>query len=173
MLPWNAAAWRQSTYEPRVRKVHGPVGEPLVSPWNETAHDSLQRHACKDCGYHVCSCAIPLGSLPSHEDMAAFEGFAPPAKPEPREYSFKPLEECCSDRCVANGRERCRYVVVPPHPGPAGPVVVDCPGHCEFAHCRACEEYCAGIKHSYSRCGLPRARECPRIAADKRLREIG
>jgi len=96
-LPWNAAAWRQSTYEPRVRKVHGPVGEPLVSPWNETAHDSLQRHACLGCGYHVCSCETPK-RLARSELYARKYGAGVPVpaeptlcetpKPEPREYEY-------------------------------------------------------------------------------------
>lgn len=50
-LPWSAAAWRQSTYEPRVRKVHGPVGNLKRDPNVVATVD-----ACRWCGHHVCSC---------------------------------------------------------------------------------------------------------------------
>lgn len=50
-LPWNAAAWRQSTYEPRVRKVHDPVSS---SPG--FGGETYTTNACRVCGHHVCSC---------------------------------------------------------------------------------------------------------------------
>lgn len=57
-LPWNAAAWRQSTYEPRVRKVHDPIGDhPQMFVGIARFPDcGAHEHACKGCGYHVCSC---------------------------------------------------------------------------------------------------------------------
>jgi hypothetical protein len=50
-LPWNAAAWRQSTYEPRVYKVCDPVGSPHINVACISS-DAV----CQGCGYHVCSC---------------------------------------------------------------------------------------------------------------------
>lgn len=49
-LPWNAAAYRQSHYAPRVHKVCDPVGAKRgVDDWQLLA-------TCQTCGYHVCSC---------------------------------------------------------------------------------------------------------------------
>lgn len=104
-LPWNAAAWRQSTYEPRVRKVHGPVGKD---------HEAFNRHArdeaCRFCGHHVCSCerhwpetGMVQPALQKYAPLPPPEGkLAVFTKPEPREYN----------------------TIVPPNPGPAGPASV-------------------------------------------------
>jgi len=76
-LPWNAAAWRQSTYEPRVRKVHGPVGEKWLIADSFGGYCD-RTHPC--CGHHVCSCE-------SVEYWRSSCGGDPVrCKPEPREY---------------------------------------------------------------------------------------
>jgi hypothetical protein len=52
-LPWNAAAWRQNTYEPRV----------------------LNR-SCPHCGYHVCSCKPVKLERRSRDEIAALNAAA-------------------------------------------------------------------------------------------------
>lgn len=129
-LPWNAAAWRQSTYEPRVRKVHGPVGEPLPE-------DNDGGLVCLGCGHHVCSCERqpPIFNV----EASAYSSWKD-SKPEPvctcpGECNFPTLIDL-EDGRAPNHPDFANlpaFVLQPPNPGPAGPMAE----HEMFAHIAA------------------------------------
>lgn len=166
-LPWDAASWRSRTYTPRVTKVHGPVGERVLStetplgpvnarngkqPWFADENGNGQQLACAACGYHVCSCERQVPGFGISEatrklwmDMTPREG---------------------GKLTRAQLYERAGYVTtpmpaeptlcdapVPPSPGPVGPHV--CPGHCEY-NCRSCREHCKAPLIASLHCHLPK-----------------
>jgi hypothetical protein len=93
-LPWNAAAWRQNTYAPRVDKVVGPAGEkihPHVLYRNGVSHEGWHDpgdHSCKSCGYHVCSCKPVANALCARCGLRTCACKMLDHKPEPREWQL-------------------------------------------------------------------------------------